>query len=556
MIFSTSVRLAGTKFSLPVKRRASINSRTLRKTDRCCVFLEKCGLPKFWKFRKRGKAERFQLFSSRSVSRPFPNFITGRYYPRCGPLPSNDNLCVTNAFLASFNQSLRTARWVAERLTHMLVGTQRRTARRRFLLDPTFRSCLSRFYRISFRRWCENHDLSRGHLAAARNHVLSANAHKSTFLYPTNIVAQHKIANNGIWNTLEKAVRLLTTNYSTIYVVTGTLLLPDRLTEIAALNLRLFSEQNPLSPLPSYPQLDDLLRVSFSTLGPGGPAVPTHMFKVIACSHPYGIPNHFPAFPFLRAFVIPNAPVTDRLWRFRVPVKFIEKYTTLNFVALKSYLTQQLNVALDTQPQLLQSYSPKIIRSVLSDTSLRHIYMPLTESDFKENVSNWTRSWNVIAALSKDYPRLKDVYDWPFLDWLLMPTPTLQPLLDAPQIPFPLSQTFPHNTRSPHAFAQFFNWRQRRANCKNPTVSNTFSKTESVASKPIIDMTTKTEPVLSNFANTERPELRRGNALVAPHISFSPSCAQRLVSYIVSFQQIRKWKRHSFPILSRLLKKT
>lgn len=376
-----------------------------------------------WRALKRSR-QRLGLTSI--VVQPFlPRHVTRRYYPRHGPLPSFDNLRVNTAFLASFNPTLQTSRWVAERLTYPPDYKQVQTRRkpRWFLVEDPLSTTPKTTHRLFRPVRCWDTSLSRGHLAAAANHKYSVEAHRSTFLCPTNMVTQNIDANNGVWNVLETAVRQLTKSYATVYVVTGPLMLPDRLTEISSINLRALTAKTQILRQAAYPCLDSVLRVSYTTLGPGGPAVPTHLFKIIACSGPRTLSERLPSSSLLRAFVVPNTPVQNSLWRFRVPLAFIEQYSGLNFSGLKMYILRQLRTARCASEAPSQSQGHKRLRDIIMDTELRHIYMPLTQHDVDTNHAAWRSAWNLTVSvhgtqLTTDL-RLKTS-----TDWFLMPPPT------------------------------------------------------------------------------------------------------------------------------------
>ncbi|KAJ3186619.1 nuclease [Gaertneriomyces sp. JEL0708] len=223
------------------------------------------------------------------------------------------------AYVGSYNRSLRNPNWVAEHLTAESVGNDgpddgsdpnkpersHSTFKEDVAIPRLFRAKLKDYVRSGY---------DRGHLAPAADVRESQEAMDETFLL-TNISPQvGKGFNRNYWFYLENFTRSLTKHFDDVYVITGPLYLP---------------KQEP----------DGKFYVKYEVIGdPPNTAVPTHFYKVIL-----GVKGKEHA---LQAFVLPNAAINDEhLEKFTMPLDAVEHaaglvfYPDLNRLAYKPLCT-------------------------------------------------------------------------------------------------------------------------------------------------------------------------------------------------------------------------
>lgn len=91
---------------------------------------------------------------------------------------------------------------------------------------------------------------TKGHLAPAADMKFNATAMQECF-YMSNMSPQTKEFNSGIWNNLELQVRFWAQKFSTVYVVTGPVLLQEGLPKMKYTNNRGKEEQSDIT-IPKY----------------------------------------------------------------------------------------------------------------------------------------------------------------------------------------------------------------------------------------------------------------------------------------------------------------
>ncbi|KAJ3083153.1 nuclease [Quaeritorhiza haematococci] len=209
--------------------------------------------------------------------------------------PTSD-LLYRQAYVASYNRSLRNPNWVAEHLTADSIDPKdpdegrpdrgHSTFKEDKMIPDAFRSRLAD-YRGS--------KLDRGHLAPCADVKSSQEAVDETF-YLTNISPQVPSFNRVTWLHFESFVRRLTKEFENVYVVTGPLYLPRK------------------------DEVDGKFYVKYEVIGnPPNTAVPTHFYKVILGERDGG--NVLA----LGSFVLPNETIDNvPLEEFRVPIDVCE----------------------------------------------------------------------------------------------------------------------------------------------------------------------------------------------------------------------------------------
>ena len=205
--------------------------------------------------------------------------------------PDTGRIMDYGPFAMSYDGRLRSARWVAEKLTKE--SLQRNVGRKnRFRADKRipveFRAELSDYRGSGF---------DRGHLAASGNHVLSREANSATFFLSNMSPQVGRGFNRGIWRELEAAVRdrVKARDVSAIYVFTGPL----------------FLSKNGV--------------VTYRVIGNNHLPVPTHYFKSLVVVQTSGLVR-------LYTFVLPNVevPKSAKLSNFMWSVDKLEHWAGMD----------------------------------------------------------------------------------------------------------------------------------------------------------------------------------------------------------------------------------
>ncbi|KAM9417204.1 nuclease EXOG, mitochondrial isoform 1-T1 [Salvelinus alpinus] len=208
----------------------------------------------------------------------------------------------------SYNQAMKTPRWVAEHLSHEKLLGKADRKHCKFKPDPSIPEPFT----------AHNADYlgsgwSRGHMAPAGDNKTSEQSMAETF-YLSNIVPQNYENNAGYWNRLEMYCRDLAKRFDDVWVISGPLVL---------------SEEG----------ADGKKTVSYQVIGKDDVAVPTHLFKVILVgkdqSASGNLTNNQSASITLAlgAFVVPNQPIGFKrpLTDFQVSLSELEKISGLTF---------------------------------------------------------------------------------------------------------------------------------------------------------------------------------------------------------------------------------
>ncbi len=206
--------------------------------------------------------------------------------------PDTGRIIDYGTFVLSHDGRLRSARWVAERLTKesLRANVERKDAFRSDVRVPKeFRAKQSDYRGSGF---------DRGHLAPSSNHLLSRAANRNTF-FLTNVSPQAgKGFNRNCWRKLEKAIRkrALDGDVKELYVFTGPLFMPEEAGQST---------------------------VTYRIIGDNHLPVPTHFFKAVLI-----VPTDTAATVMLYTFVLPNRVIRDGMdltW-FAQSVDFVEHW--------------------------------------------------------------------------------------------------------------------------------------------------------------------------------------------------------------------------------------
>lgn len=203
--------------------------------------------------------------------------------------PDTGRIMDYGPFAMSYDGRLRSARWVAEKLTKE--SLQREVGRKnRFRSDKRipveFRAELSDYRGSGF---------DRGHLAPSADHVLTREDNDATF-FLSNISPQvGQGFNRGIWRDLEAAIRdrARARDVAAIYVFTGPL----------------FVSKNGV--------------VTYKVIGNNHVPVPTHYFKALSVVRINGTIR-------LYTFVLPNKKTAGKLSEFMVSVDMLEGWAGID----------------------------------------------------------------------------------------------------------------------------------------------------------------------------------------------------------------------------------
>lgn len=211
-------------------------------------------------------------------------------------------------WIAGYDKNLKIPKWVAYRLDGKNIQQMKQKGCWR--PDPRL-SKDETATRVDFR----GSGYDRGHLISSMDMTSSELALASTGIY-SNIVPQIPILNRKYWLALEQQVRNWASKYGTIYVLSGSLFVPN-------------SDGNS--------EKTELIE----TIGTGKVAVPTHYFKiVIRLSN--GKPSHLIAFKMANSKASLNGKSVDFLINSQVSVQEIEKLSELDFLPDLSVMEDNL----------------------------------------------------------------------------------------------------------------------------------------------------------------------------------------------------------------------
>jgi len=207
--------------------------------------------------------------------------------------PNTGYLIDYGTYVMSYDGRLRSAQWVAEKLTKAsLSGTVERSNdfRPDRGIPGEFRSELSDYYKSGY---------DRGHLAPAGDHRLSSSDNSKTF-FLTNMSPQIGVGfNRSYWKRLETSVRarVLQPSVKELYVFSGPLFMPDNAP-------RQGQETGTYDGDEDAESGDEPLTVTYRYIGGNHVPVPTHYFKAILI-----VPADEERSVQLYTFVLPNRKI-------------------------------------------------------------------------------------------------------------------------------------------------------------------------------------------------------------------------------------------------------
>ena len=180
----------------------------------------------------------------------------------------------------SYNETYEQAEWVAYKLdrSHLTYDDRERPY---FVEDPKVKSKSADWKNY------KNSGYDRGHLCPAGDRRFSEFAFKETF-YTSNITPQKSEFNAGIWNRLEKKVRLWSKRYDHLYVITG-----------------------------------GILEKGLPGIGEEDVSVPRTFYKIVARGRADDLK--------ILAFLIPHKETTNKLDNYIVNVDSIEQLSGIDF---------------------------------------------------------------------------------------------------------------------------------------------------------------------------------------------------------------------------------
>ncbi|EDV40025.2 uncharacterized protein Dana_GF24166 [Drosophila ananassae] len=214
--------------------------------------------------------------------------------------PGMDDIHIYKNFVVSYDRRNRIAHWVCECLgVDCLMQRDPRTLVKptEYITDYAIPSMFSPTMR-DFR----NSDWVGGHMASPQNYKCDFVKFLETYKFP-NIVPIHRGLKTNIWQKLEHYVRLLTLRSDAVYVYTGPMFMPQRIT------FRNWA-------------------IRHHVMGVNTVAVPTHFFKVIISEQKGDFD-----LPYMEGYVVPNADVDKNmdLRSFLSDIRDIEHFAGLKF---------------------------------------------------------------------------------------------------------------------------------------------------------------------------------------------------------------------------------
>ncbi|XP_017083556.1 endonuclease G, mitochondrial [Drosophila eugracilis] len=214
--------------------------------------------------------------------------------------PGLDEIHVYKNFVLSYDRRNRIAHWVCEHLTGdclTMKDTQKLEKPKAYISDVTIPQMFS-----ADMRDFKNTQFVGGHLASPHNYGCDVVKFLETYKFP-NIVPINRKLKNHVWQRLENYVRDMSLEWGSIYVYTGPIFMPQRIT------FRNWSTR-------------------YHVIGMNTVAVPTHFFKIII--RDTTLDNEL---PFMEGYVVPNAYVDKEmdLLSFLADIRDIEHFAGLRF---------------------------------------------------------------------------------------------------------------------------------------------------------------------------------------------------------------------------------
>ncbi|XP_060662534.1 endonuclease G, mitochondrial [Drosophila nasuta] len=220
--------------------------------------------------------------------------------------PGLADIHVYRNFVLSYDRRNRIAHWVCEHLDGDCLLQENEgatatatTAQKQYELNVD--SSIPLMFRASPRDY-QNTDWMAGHMASPYNYTCDERNFIETYLMP-NIAPVSRGLKSQIWSRLENYVRELAIKCGSVYVYTGPLFMPQRIT------FRNWA-------------------IRHQVIGMNTVAVPTHYFKVIIAEC-----RNKEQFPYVEGYVVPNVDV-DRnleLSSFLSDIRDIEHFAGLKF---------------------------------------------------------------------------------------------------------------------------------------------------------------------------------------------------------------------------------
>ncbi|KAH8351350.1 hypothetical protein KR084_009828 [Drosophila pseudotakahashii] len=252
-----------------------------------------------WSRTKAYKAIMFMTFSVGQDGYPHEEIAHVAGIMKYG-FPGLDEIHVYKNFVLSYDRRNRIAHWVCEHLkADCLRIRDLKTLHKpnEYLSDNTIPPMFS-----ANMRDFKNSDWVGGHLASPQNYKCDILRFTEAYKFP-NIVPINRGLKNHIWLRLENRVREMALRFGSVYVYTGPLFMPQRIT------FRNWS-------------------VRHHVMGMNTVAVPTHFFKIIIRDS-----SEDGDLPLMEGYVVPNADVDKEmdLRSFLCDVRDIEHFAGLKF---------------------------------------------------------------------------------------------------------------------------------------------------------------------------------------------------------------------------------
>ncbi|XP_017031075.1 uncharacterized protein Tengl4 isoform X2 [Drosophila kikkawai] len=222
--------------------------------------------------------------------------------------PGMDEIHVYKNFVLSYDRRNRIPHWVCEHIKNdCFTSIDQRTVFKpnEYITDHSIPTTFCPNMR-DFR----NSDWVGGHMASPQNYKCDYERFVETYKFP-NIIPISRGLKNHLWRRLEKYVEELAKRYGSVYVYTGPLFMPQRI-----------SFRN--------------WAVRHHVMGMNTVAVPTHFFKIIICE------QDGDDLPTMEGFVVPNAAVDKEmdLRSFMSDIRDIEHFAGLKFYEGKQNLDE------------------------------------------------------------------------------------------------------------------------------------------------------------------------------------------------------------------------
>ncbi|EDV92018.1 GH24683 [Drosophila grimshawi] len=214
--------------------------------------------------------------------------------------PGLDDVHVYRNFVLSYDRRNRIAHWVCEHLeSECLTETPATIVQKpaEFLIDSSI-PLIFRASQLDYR----NSEWIGGHLASPHNYRCDPSKYIETFILPNIAPLSHGLKSK-IWTRLEAYIRELTIKCGSVYVYTGPLFMPERIT------FRNWA-------------------IRHQVIGMNTVAVPTHFFKVIIAEC-----KERDDLPYMEGYVLPNADIDNNLElsSFISNIRDIEHFAGLKF---------------------------------------------------------------------------------------------------------------------------------------------------------------------------------------------------------------------------------